>query len=300
MSWGQVKENGWAGGMYFLLQVYRVFGRWPLRFCLYPVVAWYFVCNPRARRASLVYLSRVGTVPATLCNSFCHFLAFAECLIDKLLVWSGALDVSRATLYGEEHVTAMIARGQGGIILTAHLGNLEYCRALSQYRQNFRINVLVHTLHSPQFNRVLKRINRDSDVNLIQISTLTPASALALQEKIAAGEFVIIAADRVPATNPSGVVSVPFLGHEALFPVGPVILAALFACPVLLAFSYKTQEGFELHIEPFVERITLPRKNRQERAGMYMARYAEQLAAFCRKAPLQWFNFYPFWIDNDK
>jgi predicted LPLAT superfamily acyltransferase len=299
MSWATVQEAGFAKGMWFLYYVYRIFGRWPLRICLYPVVFWYFISRKRARQSSIAYLAHVG-VKATLGHSFKHFMAFAECLVDKLLVWSGCLDLSTVKVTGRSHVLALLERGQGGIILTAHLGNLELCRALSLQQKRMRINVLVHTSHNPRFNQLLKALDKSSDATIIQISTITPATAILLNQKIAAGEFIVMAADRVPATNPAGTMKIPFLGQQASFPMGPMLMASLFSCPVLLVFSFKSKNGYQMYIEPFAQRITLPRHAKAEALTAYLTQYAQRLAIYCYKAPLQWFNFYPFWEAHDK
>jgi predicted LPLAT superfamily acyltransferase len=299
MSWATMQEAGFASGMWFLYYIHRFFGRWPLRMCLYPVVFWYFVSRRVARQASLAYLARVGRVP-THRQSFKHFMAFAECLVDKLLVWSGALDLTKVRTVGKPHLLSLLAQGQGGIILTAHLGNVELCRALSAQHATMHINVLVHTAHNPRFNQILKTFDKSRNTTFIPIATITPATAMILNQKVAAGEFIVIAADRVPATNPAGAMLVPFLGQQAAFPIGPMLMASLFACPVLLVFSFKTKAGYEIYVEPFAQQVILPRQSRREALTRYMTHYAQRLALYCYKAPLQWFNFYPFWKSQDE
>jgi predicted LPLAT superfamily acyltransferase len=39
----------------------------------------------------------------------------------------------------------------------------------------------------------------------------------------------------------------------------------------------------------------LPRREREQAIAHHAARYAARLEYFCRKAPLQWFNFFDFW-----
>jgi predicted LPLAT superfamily acyltransferase len=73
------------------------------------------------------------------------------------------------------------------------------------------------------------------------------------------------------------------------------VLASLFQCPVFLLFSLRTEGGWEIHFERFRESIRLPRKGREAALAALAGAYAARLEYYCRKAPLQWFNFYDFW-----
>lgn len=53
--------------------------------------------------------------------------------------------------------------------------------------------------------------------------------------------------------------------------------------------------GYDLYCEPFAERVTLPRGDRQGALAEHVRRYAERLEHYVRKAPDNWFNFYDFW-----
>jgi len=60
--WAQVNESTFTFGMRLLFWVCRIFGRWPFRVVLYPVVAWYMMIRPAARKASADYLRRVAAL----------------------------------------------------------------------------------------------------------------------------------------------------------------------------------------------------------------------------------------------
>ena len=53
--------------------------------------------------------------------------------------------------------------------------------------------------------------------------------------------------------------------------------------------------AYRLSFEHFADRIELPRATRAGALAAYAARYAARLDAYCRRWPLQWYNFYPFW-----
>ncbi len=177
----------------------------------------------------------------------------------------------------------------------SHLGNLELCRVLSRQRSGLRLTVLVHTKHAPAFNRMLATLAPDSQLNLLQVTEITPATAMQLSEKIAQGEFVVIAGDRVPVTPNPRVAVAGFLGTPAAFPVGPYILASILQCPIYLLFTLQRDTHAEVHFELLRESVRLPRKGREPMLAALVADYAARLEYYCLQAPLQWFNFYDFW-----
>jgi predicted LPLAT superfamily acyltransferase len=69
----------------------------------------------------------------------------------------------------------------------------------------------------------------------------------------------------------------------------------LLKCPVLLIFCYRVNGRHEVHIQPFRERLELPRGARQAALADAIADYSRALEARCLHAPEQWFNFYDFW-----
>jgi predicted LPLAT superfamily acyltransferase len=182
------------------------------------------------------------------------------------------------------------------VLLGSHLGNMEVCCALAELRPQLRLNVLVHTQHAEQFNLLLDKVrNGPRKVELIQVTQLTPATAMLLNQRIEAGEFVAIVADRTPVAASDRFVTAPFLGREAPFPQGPFILAALLQCPVYSLMCPYRNGRYEISAELFAEKIVLPRRDRLGAIQAYAAQFSRLLEDHCRRAPLQWFNFYPFW-----
>lgn len=292
--WASINEASFVGGMRLLFWVCRVFGRWPFRTVLYPVLLWYVATQGRARRASSRYLRRVGA-PHGFLGVVRHFGAFAESILDKMLLWGGLFDFSKVSLHGGAPLAEMIATGRGALLVCAHLGNLDLCRALSLSTPNLKVTVLVHTRHAQAFNKMLASLDPRSELNLMQVTDMTPAMAMQLSERIERGEFIVIAGDRVPVSPAPRVVMAPFLGSDAAFPVGPYVMASVLGCPVYTMFAVRQGERHELHFACLRERVLLPRANRDAALGVLAADFAAQLEHHVRSAPLEWFNFYDFW-----
>ena len=298
--WAQLEETGVYWGMRLMLAAYAWGGKPLFRLLLYPVLLYYLVLGTAPRRASLDYLRRLrdcypetGVRPSWW-YSYRHLASFAETMLDKLAAWRHGVDGSQVTFPNRPLLLAQLASGRGAVLLTGHVGNLEMCRALAHQRAPVRLTVLVHTRHAAHFNRLLNRFERSSKVELLQVTELTPATAVELERRIADGELVVITADRVPVSG-SRVIHSNFLGAEAAFPQGPFILAGLLRAPVYTLFCTRRDDGYHIDVEKLSDGLVLPRGRRLEALRAPVAEYSRRLEAVVRKAPLQWFNFYDFW-----
>jgi predicted LPLAT superfamily acyltransferase len=295
--WASLNEFGFTAGMRLLFWIFRIGGRWPFRLILYPVLAWFVCTKPVARRASHAYLARVGA-RSDLLGVLRHFASFAENILDRMILWGG-LFKGEVSFFGIEAMLGMIERGTGALLLSSHLGNAELCRVLSRQRSGLKLTVLVHTRHAPAFNAMMGRIDPRSQLNLLQVTEMTPAMAILLAERIAQGEFVVIAGDRVPVAKQPRVAYASFLGQKAAFPVGPYIMASVLQCPVYLIFALRRGKQYEIQFELLRESVSLPRKDRAPMLEQLAGDYAARLEYHCRRAPLEWFNFFDFWHDPE-
>lgn len=296
--WASINESSFVFGMRLLFWVCRVFGRWPFRVILYPVLAWYVLAKPAARRASQAYLQHMrafAPVPGGLAGVLRHFGAFAENILDKMLLWGGLFDTGSVTVHGLAPMLQLLDQKRGAVLLCAHLGNMDLCRVLSHAQPGLKLTVLVHTRHARAFNEMLAAIDPRSQMNLMQVTEMTPATAMLLAEKVEQGEFVVIAGDRIPVAPQPRVALVPFLGQQAPFPIGPYVLAGILQCPLCLMFTVRGDSGYEVHFERLSERVELPRKGRDAALAALAGAYALRLQHYCVRAPLEWFNFYDFW-----
>lgn len=306
--WSRTPERGSLLGMQIMLASYRLLGRRGFSLLLYPVIGYFWLTGRAQREASRAYLARLETfagaqgvaLPAEPRSSFRHFLRFGEAALDKLAGWRGDITEQQVELVGAEHYQAAINSGKGVLLLGSHLGDLELCRALGSRKQGLRINALVFTRHAARFNALLKQINPDSHLNLIQVQELGADTAILLKEKLEQGEWVVIVGDRTSVTREKRVIWADFLGDPAPFPLGPFVLSSVLGCPVYLMFGLKEQGRFRVHFEPFADGQPLPRQGRQQILASRVQAYADRLQHHCLRAPLDWFNFFDFWQLTDE
>lgn len=299
-TWAGLAERGSALGIAFLAACYRLLGRKICTWIASPVVLYFYLTGRTQRHASQDFLNQVYAVTgssrrAGFFDTFRHFMNFFHTTLDKIAAWTGRARAEDMIFDRPEDVERIMESGQGGILLVSHLGNMEFCRPIARGRVRDQLHILLHHKNSQQFNKVLKRLNPQSNMNLIEVTDIGPDTIIYLRDKIQAGEWVVIAADRTPVKDLSRTVRVPFLGRDAAFSQGPYILASLLQCRVLTAMALKEGNAYKVFIEPFEEKIELPRKERSAAIMGYASKYASYLEGFATRYPNQWYNFFDFW-----
>ncbi len=309
--WSKINERKGAWGIKLLLNCYRLFGKNILKVLLYPVTFFFWLTGYQQRKASYQYLTQLKhyaqlnqvALPEKL-TTFRHFLHFAESIFDKLAVWMGDIHLEQISNPNMPVYQELVNKKQGIVLLCSHLGNVEICRALGQMKTAAIINAIVFTEHAQKFNQILNDINPQSNINLIEVTSISPETIIFLKEKIDQGEWVAIVGDRTPANRYSReerqrVIWSDFLGKKAPFPQGPFILASALKCPVFLLFALKPAHQYTFHFKIFTPELTLPRQQRMMHLQTYINQYAKELENYCLKAPLDWFNFYDFWQQSN-
>ncbi|HTH74251.1 MAG TPA: glycosyltransferase [Trinickia sp.] len=300
--WWRIAERGSRTGMRLLALSCRLFGMRATRLWLHPIVAYFLVTGRAARLESHRYFARLkdvspeGTTPSPNWRSaYRHMLAFAEAGLDKLAAWTGRVAQDDVAFDDPSAFDALVASGKGALVIGAHLGNLEMSRALAVRGAHAKVTAVVYTEHARRFNSVLAGAHRDFASRMVEVADFGPETAMLMQQRIDAGELLVIVGDRVPAHEAGRVTQAPFLGADASFAQGPYVLAHALGCPVYLLFCLKERGRYRLYFEPFAERIQLPRRERSAHLAAHARRYAQRLEYYCRKAPFQWFNFFDFW-----
>lgn len=302
--WARIGESGTIAGMRIMVFIQRRLGRWPFQLVLWPVILWYFVTQRTARYASQDYLTRIDPAlehrPATrLWRSYLHFLGFGSALMDKVAAWSGSITEQQLSGQGFQAFSAAIAEGRGGIVLVSHHGNLDIANSMARTQPTLNMTVLMHTRNAGKFNEMLKQVTGQPRPDILEVTEITPGTAQDMAERIARGGFVVIAADRIPVSG-ERMRAVPFLGAPALFPEGPFLLATLLRCPVYELGCVREGESFQIDFTLFDDTAELSRRDREAWICNAMHRYADGLAQRVRRQPLQWFNFYPFWLNKNE
>lgn len=292
-GWRSVPEVGTVWGIRVVVFWSRVFGRGAARFVTSLVVLYYTLLRASARRSSRAYLRRMGR-PSGFWAVFRHLRQFGLVALDRAFFIRGEHRPFDIRHHGHEHLVSLRDQKQGAILLGAHMGSFEVGRSKS-VDTDIPLNVIGDYSNAARINGVLQRLNPEMATRFIGVRPGDNSFIFEARDAIERGELVAILGDRA---GHGGDVEVDFLGAKVRMPTGPYVMASVLGCPVYLTFGLHTPPNrYDLYCEPFAERVRLPRRKREAALREYAQRYADRLAAYCDKAPLNWFNFYDYWED---
>ena len=301
--WAEQNERGSKLSLNLTRLIVQYCPLWVIKLVTFFVVSYFFLTSQKARRNIRRYQQRLQqTFPQVNLPRypvFCHFLAFGEAITDRFAVWQKKIRYSDLIDDDTDNVyQAIRSEGRGQILVCSHFGNIEICRALvdNPNHSNFKLNILVHNRHAQAFNKSLEKAGASS-LPLIQVEDLDAAKMLELHERLERGEWIAIAADRVPVRGDK-TQKVDFLGAQASFPKGVWLMASLLKAPINTIFCLKKWGDYHLKLRHFSGPIEGHGKQRADSIEQAMQRYADLLAQECAENPLYWFNFYDFWEDD--
>ena len=294
-GWKARPEGGARFALWLLVSIGRHGGRPAARACLYPITLYFLLRRGPERRASREWLSRALGRPATLLDSARHIHTFAATILDRLFLLADRRPERFAVeVNGLEGLHAAIDQGQGVLLFGSHLGSFEVLRVLKRARPDVPLRVVLDRAHNPALTSLLEALDPEVAATVIDAGQPGAQIMLAIGEAVATGAMVALLVDRVHPGAPA--VSAPFLGRQAPWPLAPWQLAAALQVPVVLAFGlYRGGNRYELVFEPFSEGLRLPRGERARALPTVIACYVARLEHHARRAPFNWFNFYPFW-----
>ncbi|GAB2179344.1 glycosyltransferase family 2 protein [Dongia sp. agr-C8] len=301
--WAWMMERGAFLGLLFCAAAYRLLGRTACLVALAPIVFYFYCTGSEQRRASRDFLRRAfarsGRARSPgFWDGYRHFFSFATRTLDTFIAWTGGAG-AEMVVRGEAAVLAEAeASPHGAIFVISHQGSVDLARAVLDDETRKRLTILVHTRHAQNYSRLLGRFRPEAVVDMMQVSELGPAAAIALREKVEGGSWIVIAGDRTPITGDRHVSMVPFLGQPAGFAQGPYVLAALLDCPVYALFCLRTGRRYRLDVHKLADRIVLPRGDRAGALQNHTAAFARLLEDYALRDPYQWYNFFDFWAEH--
>ncbi|MDR0624623.1 MAG: hypothetical protein LBG10_09390 [Treponema sp.] len=313
--WSEYREE--AAGYWhikLLLLMFRILPVFFLRLLAFPVSFFYYLFSKRAREESCRFLEKITAVLKAQApgkefdfRPTGHILAFSLTLIEKVEAWGGRVSFNRIH-FQEDDIGDLVGRlenGQGALLICSHLGNSELLRALADYNRtgvsrNIPVTSIIDFSVTALFNRMLRELNPQSTARVIGAKEFGPDTVVLLQDRIMAGELVVIAGDRTSANTRNKSIPLPFLNETAAFPYGPFILAALLNAPTYFVFALRRGDlSLSSHYDMYVHKSPLSfdcsRHERKKKTGELARLFAERLEHYCKQYPYQWYNFYDFW-----
>src|SRR5215472_10147918 len=285
--WVDLPERGTPASLQRMAWIAVRLGRAITRLLLCPVTLYFVIASRAARQASHEFLKRSRGRSVHWWHVFRHFYCFAATILDRVYLLRGEFKRFHVTIHGRELLQRQIETGKGGILLGSHLGSFEVLRALGVMQRGFPLKVLMDTAHNQNISRFFDALN--PTIASTVIAPDRPDTLIRVRESLDRGCFVGMLGDRVFGADKT--MQCQFLGAPATFPAGPIVLAAMMRCPVILFFGlYRGGNRYEIYFEHLTDEIVLDRDRRAEQIESWTARYVARLEHYACLTPYNWFN----------
>ncbi len=309
--WSDRRERGNRGALRLLAWIAVHLGRRVSRALLPPVVWYFLLFSPDAKRQTRRYLRRaLGREPGWA-EHYRQVHAFASVVLDRFYLARGQLDAFDLRVSGGPLVEQVLADGHGAFLLGAHMGSFEALHAVGRGRQ-LPVAMVMYPDNARLIQGVLQAVAPDYRLAIITIGR--PGSTLAIRDWLDGGGLVGVLGDRLPPAKArapatggatpvarSGVHRLPFLGHDAPFDDGPLRLALLLRRKLLFMVGlYRGGNVYDVRFELLAD-FRDPPATAAAREALLMQTlrdYVARLEALCREAPYNWFNFHDFWDED--
>src|SRR5690606_20134120 len=188
---------------------------------------------------------------------------------------------------GIEVLKESLAKKQGGILISAHVGNFEIAeKFFADIDVDFRINVVTVDQEHTAIKEYLEQVSPNSGTKLIKISE-DMSHVFQINEALSNNELICFTGDRY--FEGSKTLQAELLGQTADFPAGPFLIASRLQAPLVFVYVMK-EKGLHYHLYAR-EAKDVKRRN----VDSYLNAYTKSVESILRRYPLQWFNFFDFW-----
>lgn len=293
-QWVSQPERGNVFWLNVISWIARHLGRSIATLFLYPITLYFYLTSSVTRNASREFLRRVHGKEPSGFDIFRHHRYFATTILDRIYLLLGRESQFNIKTFNADQVLAYIGKGQGCLLLGAHLGSFEVLRAtgVHHYHDTFELRILMHEEQNQSITEFLNVLAPEVAKTVLPIGR--PDTMLRAKECLDQGGLVAMLADR--AIEDDKHIRCQFLGEEANFPKGPAILALALKVPVFTCFGlYLGGNRYQIHFDLLSDAPDVKRADRPQAVESFTCRYAQRLEQYARKAPYNWFNFYDFW-----
>lgn len=294
-NWKTQSERGNLFMLRLITWIALHLGRRITRCILVPIVAYFLLTSPRARRASAEFLSRIPNQSSGLKAVFQHLYVFATVTLDRVYFLNGRLDLFDIEIKDDNNMAlGTAASGAGLFLMGAHFGSFESVRSIARDHPSLKMVLLMYEENARNIKQLLHAINPNAQQDIISLGQ--PRAMLQVKEQINEGALIGVLADR--SLGDTGSMRVNFLGSEAGFPTGPFRLAAMLQHPVyFMTGVFEGGNRYSVHLQSIAD-FSIPAENKEAAVNQAILRYVEILEKHCKNAPYNWFNYFDFWQKN--
>jgi len=188
------------------------------------VSLYYFLFYP-ANFSAIYYYFRYRQQYSAIQSFFKVYLTyfvFGQTIIDKIAISAGLRNRFTYHFDGIEVLKETLAKGKGGILISAHVGNFEIAeKFLADINQGLKINLVTVDREVSVIKEYLDQIAEKSNIKFIHIQD-DLSHIFQINDALSNNELICFTGDRY--FEGSKTLSAKLLGRQAEFPTGPFTL----------------------------------------------------------------------------
>lgn len=189
---------------------------------------------------------------------------------------------------GEEHLRAVLAKGRGAIVVTAHIGNWELA-GFAAAKVAGSVLAVARPMDNPLLEKNARRLRERMGQTIVDRG---PGGLRAVIRRLKEGGTVAMLIDQ---NHRKGPVFVPFFGKLAATVPSPAAIALKYDVPVVPAYTRRADKGFRhrLHFDPPFELIRTGDHKTDVEANT--ALFTRRIEHYVRQHPDQWLWLHRRW-----
>jgi predicted LPLAT superfamily acyltransferase len=291
-EWRRSPERGSPTMLRIMAWLSMRLGRPGGRLFLYLIGGYFFLFAPKARRTMRDYLRRALGREPDAADRFRQIMAFATTIHDRVYLLAERFELFDVSMQGDALMRQLIDRGEGAILMGAHMGSFELLRWIGEQHAGPGLVMTMYEDNAIKVSAVLSALAPSHPPEIIALGRID--AMLRIRARLEQRAMVGMLADR--SLGDESVLPVSFLGATAYFPTGPMRAAAMLGRRVVFMLGlYRGGNRYHVVFEPLADFSATPPGQRQAAIEAAITRYAGLLEQYCRSDPYNWFNFFDFW-----
>jgi predicted LPLAT superfamily acyltransferase len=285
------RSKGTTTGYRIFVWVLKTAGVAPAYALLRFVAIWYLLFSGKTSRHILSFLNRLGYRKwRSVRLLYANYCALGQTLIDRIVLMSEIPNRLSFDFVGEEYLRQMVAEKKGGLLVSAHAGNWEIAGFLLK-RLGTTVNIVMYDAEHKRIKQYLEKVTGGRGQSRIIVVKDDLSHIYEISDALARNELVCMHADRFVAGSKT--ISLPFLGQDARFPIGPALIATMFRVPVSFTFAMK-QGSWHYHFSA-TPPVVYEKGSDKDPVRAMMTEFISKMEERVREYPTQWYNYYDFW-----
>ncbi|EFK07156.1 lipid A biosynthesis (KDO)2-(lauroyl)-lipid IVA acyltransferase [delta proteobacterium NaphS2] len=277
----------------------KAFGQWFFTLFAWFVATGYFLFRPQRRRTGINFYRALFPDRPLIYHLWCtwrQFHDFTHVFLERIII----SDTDHTALFsskGMEHLERAVLNRTGGVIIMSHAGNWETAaHHLRKELPGLDLLLYMGQKQKEQIERLQKNDLMNAGIKVVAVDEEggSPFDIIEGVKQLKNGGMVSMAGDVLWRKDQRSV-RVSFLGHDAVLPETPYLLALLSNVPLYVFFAWRTgRMHYHVSISEPIPMKCESRSERRRAIAETAQKYAGHLAKNIRQHPFQWYHFKPF------